>query len=159
MRHVLTSNRIDLQRNPRTNEPIGNLFAEGLDEFLGVNGSDPRDHARAEILLDAVDRRRRRGFQEPRLELQAVRAVVDPLAAGRDPLSCRDRRRLTYDRREVAMAARLHAENAEAVRLVVEGDPLDEAGQDFPLFHLGAEAIESEQGRDRHSLQRPRGQR
>ena len=107
------------------------LLAEGLDELLRVDGSDAGDHAGAEVLLDAVDRRRRRRLEEPGAELQSMGAVVDPLAAGGDPFACRDRGRLADHRHQVALTARLRPENAEAVLFVVEGDPLDEAGQDF----------------------------
>lgn len=115
---------------------IEDLLGEGPDELLRVGGANAADHSRAEVFLDPLDRRWRGGLQEPRPVLQAVRAVVDPLASGRDPFSRRDRRGLTNDRHKVAMAARLRSENAEPVLLVVEGDPLDQTGQDFLLFHL-----------------------
>ena len=50
----------------------------------------PRINARGEVLLDALDGRRRRGLQEPGFELLTVGAVVDPVAGSRDPLPGRD---------------------------------------------------------------------
>jgi hypothetical protein len=38
---------------------------------------------------------------------------------------------MTDDGHQIAMAARLRPEHAEAVLGVVEGDPLDEAGENF----------------------------
>jgi hypothetical protein len=125
------------QPHGRGFDRVEHLVAEGPNELLCIDGPDTRDHAGAEVLLDSVDRRRRRGLQESGAELQSVGSVVDPLAAGGDPFSGGDRRRLTNDRHKVAMAARLRSENAKAALLVVEGDPLDEAGQDFLLFRLG----------------------
>src|SRR6266567_1039691 len=44
------------------------------------------DHCRGEVLLDALDRRGRRGLEEPGFELLTVGAVVGPVAGGRNPL-------------------------------------------------------------------------
>jgi hypothetical protein len=38
---------------------VEHFLPEGANELLGVNGANPPDHAGAQILLDAVDRRRR----------------------------------------------------------------------------------------------------
>ena len=59
-------------------------------------------------------------------------AVVDPFARRRDPLAGGDHRGVADDGDQVAVAARLDAENAEAVLGVVERDTLDEAGQNLP---------------------------
>ena len=74
---------------------------------------------------------------KPRLELLAMGAVVDPFARGGDPLAGGDRGGVADDGHQIAMAARLDAQNAEAVLGVVEGDPLDEAGEHFLLLSLG----------------------
>ena len=60
-------------------------------------------------------------------------AVVDPFARRGDPFAGGDGGGMPHDGHQVAVAARLDAENAEAVLGVVEGDPLDEAGQDFAI--------------------------
>ena len=112
-------------------DDVEHLLAEGPHQLLGVDRADAADHAGAEILLDAVDRGRGRGAQEPRLELLAMGAVVDPVARRGDPLAGGDRRGVADDRDQIAMAARLDPQNAEAVLGVVEGDPLDQAGQHF----------------------------
>ena len=72
-----------------------------------------------------------RGAQEPRLELLAVGAIVDPFARGRDPLAGGNGCGVADHRHEITMAARLGAQNAEAILGVVVGDALDEAGQHF----------------------------
>src|SRR5258708_1262378 len=64
-------------------------------------------------------------------------AVVDPFAGRRNPLTGRDRRRVTNDSHQIAMSAGLRLENAEAVFRVVKGDPLNEAGEHFLVGRLG----------------------
>ena len=48
-----------------------------------------------------------------------------------DPFAGGDRRRVADDGDQVAVSARLDPENAEAVLGVVEGDALDQTGEDF----------------------------
>jgi hypothetical protein len=62
-------------------------------------------------------------------ELLPVRAVVDPFAQSRDPLTGRNGCGLADHRHEVTFPARLGAQ--ESILGIVIGDPLDEAGQDF----------------------------
>ena len=45
-------------------DDIEHGFAERAHELLRINRSDTADHPRAEIFLDALDRRRRCGLQE-----------------------------------------------------------------------------------------------
>ena len=59
---------------------ISNFLAECAYQLLGVDGSYAADHAGREVFLDPIRRSRDRGAQEPRFELLAVGAVVDPLA-------------------------------------------------------------------------------
>ena len=112
-------------------DDVEHLLAERAHELLGVDRAHAADHAGREVLLDAVGRSRGRGAQEPRLELLAVGAVVDPFARGGDPLAGRNGCGMPNDGHDVPMAARLGAQNAEAVLGVVVGDALDEAGQHF----------------------------
>ena len=72
-----------------------------------------------------------RGAQEPRFELLAVGAVVDPFARGGDPLAGRDGCGMADHGHQVTMPARFGAQNAEAILGIVVGDALDEAGQHF----------------------------
>ena len=59
-----------------------------------------------------------------------VRSLIhSPEAVIHSP--ARDRRGVADDGHQVAMSARLRPENAEAVLGVLEGDPLDEAGENF----------------------------
>ena len=74
---------------------------------------------------------RRRRLKERGPELDAVRAVVDPAAAGLDKLAGRDHSGMTDDRDRVALPARLDPQHAETVFVVVEGDAVDETGQDL----------------------------
>ena len=73
-----------------------------------------------------------RYFSIPSIELGAEvfrnRALN---TGGGDPLTGRDRRRVADDGHQVAMAACLRPENAEAILGIVEGDPLDEAGKNL----------------------------
>jgi hypothetical protein len=66
-----------------------------------------------------------------RLELLAMRAVVDPFAGCRDPLASRDGGGVADDRDQIAVPARFCAENAETVLLIMEGDALYKAGEHF----------------------------
>src|SRR5690242_11174246 len=81
--------------------------SEGLDQPLGVDRADALDHARAEVLLDPLGRGRRGGPQEGGPELEPVRPVVHPGAAGVDELAGRDRGGGADHRGEVALAADL----------------------------------------------------
>src|SRR5206468_3019414 len=89
----------------------------------------PPDHAGRKVLLDAVGRSRRQRAQEPRLELLAMGAIVDPFACGRDPLTGGNGRGMADNCYDITMPTRLGSKNAEAVLSVVIGDALDEAGQ------------------------------
>ena len=100
-------------------DDVEHLLAEGLDHLLGVDRTDAADHAGAEILLDAVDGGRRRGAHEARLELLTMGAVVDPFARRGDPFAGGDGGGVADDGDQIAMAARLDAQNAEAVLGVV----------------------------------------
>jgi hypothetical protein len=62
-------------------------------------------------------------------ELHAVRPIIDPPATRLDELAGADRRRMTDNRDQIALAARLYPQHAEAIVLVVEGHALDEASQ------------------------------
>ena len=108
-------------------------LAERLHQLAGVDRADALDHAGAEIALDALERGRRGGLQEGGLELQPVRAVVDPGARGLDELAGADRGRGADHGHQVALAAHLDPQHAEAVLGVVEGHPLDQAGQGLAL--------------------------
>ena len=106
-------------------------FGEGSDQLLRVDRPDAADHAGPEIFLDPLDRRRRRRLEERRLELDAVRAVVDPSPARLDELAGRDHRGVAEDSDQVALTPGLDLQNAEPVLVVMEGDALDQAGQDL----------------------------
>ena len=106
-------------------------LAESADDPFGEHGADAAHHAGAEIFLDALRRRRRRGLQKIGLELKAVGAIGDPDADGVDEFARRDRGGMPDDRDEVALAARLHLQDGEAVVLIVKRHPLDRADERF----------------------------
>ena len=118
-------------------DDVEHALAEGRDQPLGVDRADALDHAGAEVLLDPLGRGRRGGAQEGGLELEAVRAVVDPGPAGVDELARADRGGGADHGHEVALAADLDAQHAEAGLGVVEGDPLDQPGQRLALGGIG----------------------
>jgi hypothetical protein len=60
-----------------------------------------------------------------------MRAVVDPVSARLHELASRDHRCVAEDGDQVALAAGFDAQHAEAVLIVVEGNALDEAGEDL----------------------------
>ena len=114
-------------------DDVEHLFAERPDQLAGVDRADAPDHARAEILLDPLDRGGRGRANEARPELLAVSAVVDPLTRGGDPLSGRHRGGMADHGNQVAMTARPGPQHAEAVLRIVKGDALDRPGQDLPV--------------------------
>ena len=83
------------------------------------------------IFLDTVDGGRRGGAHEARLELLPVSVVVGPFARRSDPFAGGDGGGVPHHRDQIAVAARLDAENAEAVVAIVVGDALDKARQHF----------------------------
>ena len=119
-------------------QPIGlgfndveDLVAECLDHALGVGRPDSPDHPGGEIFLNSLGGRWGRCFQEPGLELLAMVSVVDPLASDRDPFPSGNRRGVADDGDKVAMTARLHAQDAEAILLIVERHALDDSGENL----------------------------
>ena len=76
--------------------------------------SSPLPYAGGEVFLDAIKRGGCRSLEEFCSELEAVGPVVVPSTARSEPLA--------------------DAQNAKAVLLIVEGDPLDKAGKHFGLF-------------------------
>ena len=134
--HAARCQSTSRRRSGSALDDVEHLLAEGLDHLLGVDRADAADHAGGEILLDALDRAWCRGAHEARLELLAMGAVVDPFARRSDPLTGRDRGSVANNGHEVAVAARLYPQHAEAVLGIVEGDPLDDAG-DYLAIRLG----------------------
>ena len=115
---------------------VEHLLAKGPDQLAGVDRADAPDHAGAEILLDALDRRRFRCADEPRLELLAMGAVVDPLPGGGDPFPGRHHGGVTDHGDQIAMSPCPGPQHAEAVLRIVEGDALDQSGQDLPVRRI-----------------------
>ncbi len=111
---------------------LEHLIAEGRHELAGIDRADAADHSRAQIPLDSLGGGGRRSPQEGGLELLTVLPAVHPGTAHRHPFAGADRGGMAHDRDQVAMAAGLDAQHAEAVLGVMEGDALDRARE-----HLG----------------------
>lgn len=103
------------------------------DDPLGELRADAPDHAGAEIAGHALHRRGRRGLQQVRLELQAVRSIREPDSDSVDVLTGGDRSRMSDEGDQVPPASRLDLEDREAGVRVVERHPLDAADQRFAI--------------------------
>src|SRR5262249_20200228 len=109
-------------------------LAEVDDDLAGEVRTDSLDQARAEILLDAFCRVRRRRAQVGRLELLSVLRVGDPLPRRADTLSGDNLAGHRADDRDKAAPPRhLHAQDGKARLRIVKGDSFDTAGK--RLFH------------------------
>ncbi len=104
---------------------------ERADDSLRQLRTDAANHSRAEIFLDAFSRGRRGGFEKVGFELQPVGAIGRPNADGVYELSRRYRRGVPDDRDEVALTARLHLQDGEAIFLIVKCHPFDRADERF----------------------------
>jgi hypothetical protein len=103
-------------------------LAERAYKLLGIDGANAANHARAQILLDPLDRGRCRRFQERCPELDAMGTVVDPAPARLDKLTGRDHCCMTDHGDWIALPARLDPQYAETVLRIVKGDAIDEPG-------------------------------
>src|SRR5438046_7631818 len=87
--HLLRPPGIDNPRRPHGTNPVHlaeavrrvldevkDLVAKGLDELPGVDGPDAANHSRGEVLLNALDGRRRRRSEEHTSELQSLTNLV-----------------------------------------------------------------------------------
>ena len=75
--------------------------------------------------------------QELGPELLAVRAVIHPLACRGDPLTGRNRGGVPDDGHQFAMAARLDAQDTEAVLSIPVGEALYQPRQRFSIGWMG----------------------
>src|SRR5215470_16682045 len=107
------------------------ILTKGANEFFGVDRSHAPDHAGRKVFFDAVGRSWRQCAQEPRLELLAMGAVVNPFARGRDPLAGGNGCGIANHGHDVTMPARPGAQNAKTILDVVVGYSLDETRQYF----------------------------
>src|ERR1019366_5081720 len=75
-------------------DDLEHALAKGAREFSGIGGPDATDHSRPEILLDTLHGCWCGDLKDWRLELHAVRAVVEPLVGRLHELTRRDARRM-----------------------------------------------------------------
>ena len=118
-----------LQPHRRLLDDVEHVLTKGLHQRLGVDRADALDHAGREVLLDALGGGGWRRAEEVRPELHTVRPIVDPPAARLHELTGADRGGVADNGDQIALAAGLHPEDAEAAVLVVECHPLNEAGE------------------------------
>src|SRR5580704_11419674 len=113
------------------------LLAECPQEPLGIGRADTPDHARGEVLLDAFDRRRLRGLEEPGPELLAMGTIVHPVAGGGDPLASRYGGGVPHHGDQVAVAPGFDPNDTKAVVGVLVRDPLDQPRQHLSIGWIG----------------------
>jgi hypothetical protein len=75
-------------------------------------------------------------LEEPGLELLTMSAVIRPVARGRDPLTGGNDSGMANDSDEIAVASRLHPDDAKAVLAVLVGYALDQPGKHLPVGWL-----------------------
>jgi len=119
-------------------DQVENTLAEFGDQPFGEMGADALDQPGAQVLLDAVQRGRKRGPHERGLELEAVVTVVLPAPASVDVLAGLDGRGRAEDGDEVPVTPDLHAQDAEAAVGAVEGHALNQPGKGL-AFGLGVD--------------------
>ena len=112
-------------------DDVEDLLTEGFDQLLGVDRPMPRIIPKPRYFSIPSIELGAEGLEKARLELLTVGAIVDPFARCDDPLAGGDDGGVTDDGHQIAVAARLRPEHAEAVLGVVESDPLDEASENF----------------------------
>ena len=118
-------------------DEIEHRLAEATHQPLGIDRTDPADHSRREIPLDALKRCRRAGLDEGRAELLAVGPVVHPGATQLDEFAGADHRRVADHGDQVSLAPGLDPQYAEPILRVMERHALHEAGQGFGRRRLG----------------------
>ncbi len=107
-------------------DDVEDLFAEFVDEFLGILGADALDEAAAEVFLNPLQRSRRGATDQVGLQLEPVFAVAHPMSFGHEPLARIDRRERTDHSGQSPRTLALDADDGEAGLLVVEGHSLDQ---------------------------------
>ena len=112
---------------------VQHALGECPDQLLGVDRPDALDHAGAQVSPDALERGRRGSAQKGGLELVPVGPVVDPRVGGLDELAGADRGCSTEHGDQIALAADLDPQHAEATVRVVKGHPLDQASDSLSL--------------------------
>ena len=89
-------------------------LAEGPHELSGIDGADPTDHPGAQVFLDPLHRGRRRRLEKGGSELDAVGAIVDPVAIRLDKLAGRDHRGMADDGDQIALPTCLDPQHARS---------------------------------------------
>ena len=115
-------------------DDVEDSLAERFHQLLRINGADALDHAGAQVALDALQRCGWHHLQEGGVELETMLSIVVPFAAGVDVFAGLDRGRRADERHQIALPARLDAQDAESGLRAVEGDPFHQSGEYFLVF-------------------------
>lgn len=107
------------------------FLAKLLDELLSVFGSDPFNHAAAEIPLDAFAGGGRNRAEFLGAEFEAVVFVVDPVTLGGEPFAGSDGGEGTDDGNEIAATLGFDLENSKSGFITKERDAFDETSDRF----------------------------
>ena len=110
-------------------DDLENFLPEFRHHLFRVNRADPADQSAAEIFFNALEGGRGVATDVRRAQLHPMITVPLPPPLRRDPFAGRDRRHDTDHRHQVAPAFYFHLEHRKAGVLIVEGDPLDQAGK------------------------------
>jgi hypothetical protein len=105
--------------------------AKVLDQFLCEYGANTLHEAAGQVPFDTLARRWRDGFQDLRLELEAMLLIPDPPPFGGQPFAGTDGRQGAQDRHQVALATNLHPEHSKAALFIEECDPFHKTGDLF----------------------------
>src|ERR1039458_9008663 len=108
-----------------------NLGSEAPDQLLRQNRPDALHQSAAQIPLDPLGRSGRYGLHGEGFKLQPVLPVSDPDSRRAQPFPCGHRGKRPDDRRFFPVPLCFYAKHTEAALVVMEGDPLDDAGDFF----------------------------
>src|SRR5262249_34537082 len=114
-------------------DDLERLVAEARDDPLGELGSEAGDGARAEVALDALERRRRERLVAGEAELFSPLPVVFPGAVKAHLLADLDAGEVSHDGDGPLAGAQ--ARDDERARRVAEDEPLERALEGLLLHH------------------------
>jgi len=110
-------------------DDLKNLFTELRDEFAGVGRANPLDHAAGQVLFDALPCGWGCAAEQVGPKLKPKLPVLNPSPFGRKPFAGIDRRQRSNHCHRLAMASRFDLDDGEAILLVEETDPFNQAGE------------------------------
>jgi len=94
-------------------------------------GSNPFDHARAQIFFDSFHSARRNDGHRGSLELSPVRTVLHPPPLAVEVFPWEYLRHRADDRHELPLPRHVDSKHTESILRALKSDPLDDSGQPF----------------------------